>query len=348
MALNRPQRRTYVTGQSLPAVTTSFRPFTVAPSEDDNELGAVRAFTVNIRNRSETSSIYIKEGEDGDEVEIAPHEHYPIYEPNGIKSISLKGDSGGEVVEIRAFVGHNDFSVQDKIDGFLRSLSSYIGTATRDTRITAQDVDLSIDDVGGIDVNTGNVTIDDIQSTSTTFDGDITGQTNFDLRTYPRGGQVVRRVLNTTNVQIVAQPAGDGWIENTWTVFDPASQDLLLETAEIRLSGSLESWMDYYGPRIQVDKGNTGSWETAGPRRGICRAYASQLSSPQDPFVTGNAYNSKKEVSWTLNFPFGMEIREGDGLRLVFDGYTKDPTTGSAEADIETELIFTTRNRVNP
>lgn len=133
MTLDKPRRRTYVTGDSLPSLTTSFRSFNVAPNEDDADLGAVRAFNVNVRNISNTE-IYLKESSESDEITLSAGENRLIYEPNGIKDVLLRGKNGDEAAEINAIVAHNDFDITNKIDGFLRTFAQSIGS----TRIGGQ------------------------------------------------------------------------------------------------------------------------------------------------------------------------------------------------------------------
>lgn len=349
--LERPTRRTFVTGQSLPAVTTNFKPFSVAPNEADADVGAVRAFTVNIRNRDPTSSVFIREGDDGDEVEIAPHEHYPIYEPNGVKSVELRGETGGETVELRALIGHNDFALQDKIDAFLRSLSSYIGTATRDTRITAQDVDLTVGTVKDITTVSDTITIDDITATSATFDGDITGQTSFDLRVFDRTGQMFSRTLRESSTQIRHFDSNFSaylWDVYTWTLYDPAPRDLEVQTVEFRIySPDTDGVIDAYGCRVQIDRGDTGSWTTVSPPRTYSRQDVRHRSGEADMVADGGTYDSGTECAYVISYPDGLKVEAGDSLRIQFNGSTPAPST-DCTASIDTTVSLKERTRTAP
>lgn len=342
--LDTPTRRTYVTGDSLPSVTTNAQPFDLAPNDQDSEYGAVRAFTVNIRNRDSTSSVYVREGSDGDEIEIAPHEHYPIYEPNGTRQVTLRGENGGETVEFRVLLGHNDFSLQDKIDGFLRSLSSYVGTATRDTRITGQDVKLDVGTIDDLSAISDTITVDDITATSATFDGDITGQTSFDLRTFDRVGYIEKRNLNEQGASLSESGLNNPiWQIHTWNLETNAAEagQLLGFTYTIYdPNADAEGEIHYYGPRVQVDRGSTGSWENVSPQ------YAGTPQNAVETQMENAGYNVglfepdfRCDLSYFPSDPPRFEA--GDSIRLRFNADApSSPSSTNYSADIQVEALI--------
>lgn len=188
----RPTRKTLITGQSLPELETTFRPLPLGFDRQGDASGAIRAFAVSIRNRAD-SPVYVKEGDESDPVKIDRFESFNIWETNGVKSVSMRGENGGEEVELRLLVAHNDFSVTDKIDAFVRAINHFLTQNKQETVVTGQEVtfdvagNVTVDDIvtGSIDISSvndtvtidditaGNVVIDDITNTSATFD--VTG-----------------------------------------------------------------------------------------------------------------------------------------------------------------------------
>jgi hypothetical protein len=242
---SKPRRRTYRTGGQLPALTTDFRPIPLGRDENGDPDGQVRALAVLLRNRSD-SAVYVREGPDtDDEFEISPGEQYKIWEPNGVNSLSLKGASGGENVEVRTLEAHNDFDITDRIEAFARSIAHFVGTATANTTITGQDVDLSIDDAGGInitgsvdasgstvDASGSNVTVDDIAAGTVTI-GDITGQTTtLDITgDVDATGSSVDVSGNVTVDDILAGSVDIGNVTDTITIDD-------IQTGSVSLTGT--------------------------------------------------------------------------------------------------------------
>lgn len=367
MALDRPKRRTYVTGQSLDALTTSFKLFPLGPNEADEHTGAVRAFTVNIRNRSSTSKVYIREGNDADEIEIQPHEHYPIYEPNGIQNIQLKGESGGEKVEIRVLLAHNDFSIQDKIDGFLRSLSSYVGTATRDTRITDSDIDIPVsidaqtatlntdtqitgsdvniptsieatnvtvptsleaDNVGGIDMN--------LTGSSVSQDVDITAQTVGDISVLDIEGQ--------NHTEMLADGSSDMSTTETWTFISNSNYDGFFTDLHNRAFDGSAGDMTTGGRLavyLEVDQSSIGLWRPVTPEYATStRAIYEQSRSSQSAYV--QRFAPERECVWGWEPELPIKFQSGDSLRLVIEADGKYPSSTSPY-NIESTVQYTLR-----
>lgn len=171
----RPTRKTLVTGQSLPRVETEYRPIPVGYDENGDPDGQIRAFAVLIRNRSD-SAVEVREGPTDDSNTIDPGESYRIWETDGVNKVSVRGTEGGETLEFRTLEAHNDFSFSDKIDAFIRSITHFFGTSSRQTEVTAIGDTVTIDDIeaGTVDVGTfsDKVTIDDIEAGS--VDANIT------------------------------------------------------------------------------------------------------------------------------------------------------------------------------
>lgn len=347
MARNRvpsgPQRRTYQTGQTLPDLTRNYRPIPLGRDENGETDGQIRALAVLIRNRADTP-IYIKEGPTADEMEISKGEDYRIWEPNGINSVMLRGKDGGEAAEIRVLEAHNDFDITDKIESFVRSIAHFMGTATRDTVISGQEVDLSIDDAGGIsvigdvdasgstvDVNKGNITVDDITAANATFDGDITGQSNFDLSVIGRTGQRKIRVLEDTN---------SFGTNKFWTLYSNSDFDGMVEYISFSLgaNGSPSSKeLQVLGVALEVDRGN--GWERVSPRS-LRSAYS---------FRKYDGYNSRgvniayREDNYEINFYYEpvtpITFSEGDSVRIrVGDDPTWAHDSGTASYTVSIEV----------
>lgn len=379
-----PRRRTYKTGGELPALTTDFRPIPLGRDSQGEPDSQIRALAVLIRNRSD-SPVYIREGPDsGDSFEISRGEDYKIWEPNGVADISLKGTNGGETVEVRALEAHNDFDITDKIEAFARSIAHFVGTATTNTTITGQEVDVSIDDAGGISVvgdvdanltgsdvdipvtgdvnaNIVNATLDVDASGSTVtaqiansvlnIDGDvdITGQNNFDLQVFDRQGYQNVRFLSESGVQLTFDSGITGyvWDTHTWNIYDPAAfagevvaMRYSINNPDADASGSIH----YYGPRLEIDRGNTGNYEQ------VSSAYAStpqNAAETRQPNVEIGFYEPRERVDMTVVFPDGIRFEAGDSVRVRTQG---DGTTPSAvaTADIQIELTLRERNRVEP
>ena len=169
----KPRRRVYRTGETLPNLTTDFRRIPVGLDEDGEPDGQVRAFAVNIRNLSDTS-IFVTEGREaeGDAAEIGRFENYTIWETNGINGVNLRGSEGGETVEFRNLEAHNDFGIRDRIEAFVRAISHFFATSKQETVITDSETVISTN-IEGSDV-TFDTTIGDIAE-GVTMPTNITG-----------------------------------------------------------------------------------------------------------------------------------------------------------------------------
>lgn len=180
MARNRdpptkPRRRTYVTGgETLPELTDEFRPIPLGYDEEGEPDGQIRAFAVNVRNQSDRN-IYIREGPEdgaGDAAVIGRFENYTIYENNGVNRILLRGEEGGEEVEIRTLEAHNDFNIRDRIEAFVRAISHFFATSKQETVITDSETVIATnitDSEAVFDTTIGEVT------EGVLFDTNITG-----------------------------------------------------------------------------------------------------------------------------------------------------------------------------
>lgn len=219
-----PVRRTYLTGESLPALEQTMRPIPLGLDEAGEVDGQIRAFAVLIRNRSD-SAVYIKEGRNFDEATIARGEEYKIFEPDGINNLLLRGETGDEQVEVRVIEAHNDFNIVNKIEGMIRSFSHFMGTATRDVEanITGSDIDIPISgnidatitgsetDVpisGDVTAEIGGIGADVTMPVSGNIDATIAGS-NVEV---PVSGDVTTTITEsqvTQDVDVSAQSVGD-------------------------------------------------------------------------------------------------------------------------------------------
>lgn len=305
MARNRspptkPRRRTYQTGGVLPELGTEFRPVPLGHDENGDPDGQVRALAVLIRNR-DNSRAYIREGHDSDdEVEIAPNEEYRIWEPNGVNYITLRGENGGETLEIRALEAHNDFAFTDKIDAFMRSISHYVGTATRDTNITGQDVELNIDDSANIDV-------------------DVTAQTVGDVKTFNREGYTRSRFVRGLGFQ--------GTETHPWLLYDSADFDGSVESVTCRAFAQSQddrtNALDAIGASIQIDRHDGQGWRTISPQRAHSTYLAARLGGGD---IHVGHYSSERECMYTYEPKPGLYFEEGDDVRVIV---TDDATAGA-------------------
>ena len=171
----KPRRRTYRTGGTLPELTDSYRPIPLGYDETGDPDGQIRAFAVNIINRSDRS-VFIREGpEDGgqDEAEIPRFQSYTIYEDNGVNRINVRGSEGGEDLEIRTLEAHNDFGIKDKVEAFIRSVSHFFASNKQETVITGAETVIN-SNITGSDVAI-DTTIGDVAE-GVTFASNITGQ----------------------------------------------------------------------------------------------------------------------------------------------------------------------------
>ena len=139
----KPRRRSYQTGESLPELTDSLRPIPLGYDRAGDPDEQIRAFAVSIRNRSD-SPIYVAESPESDGARIDRFESYDIYETNGISRIFLRGENGGEAVTIRTLEAHNDFSITDKIEGFIRAISHFLRQSKTEAVITSAETTFDI------------------------------------------------------------------------------------------------------------------------------------------------------------------------------------------------------------
>ena len=171
----KPRRRTYRTGGILPELTDEYRPIPLGLDENDEPDGQIRAFAVNVINRSDRS-VFIREGPEGsaiDEAEIPRFQSYTIWENNGINRVNLRGSEGGEDLEIRTLEAHNDFGIRDRLEAFVRAVSHFFASNKQETVITGAETVIN-SNITGSDVAI-DTTIGDVAE-GVTFASNITGQ----------------------------------------------------------------------------------------------------------------------------------------------------------------------------
>lgn len=416
-----PTRRFYRTGETLPELETTFRPIPLGRDSQGEPDGQIRAFAVSIRNRAETP-VYVKEGVEGDAARVDRYESFDIYEPNGVSQVLLKGDVGGEEVEIRTVEGHNDFDVADKIDGFIRSISHFLsqnkqettitgaetvietdiqdsqvtfdtaidsvangvtfptqiqgsdvslattiesvdGAVNLDTTITGSDVDIPVTgDVGvsgTVDVGTlntfsdtvtladvdgnklaftadGNLVIDDITATSANFDGDITGQTNFDLTATTRKGQTTVDAYDANNQSVGYFNSNLSQIVAEYAHVTPrvnADYDGELNRVEFRVFDT--SAPEAIGFTVEIDYGSTGSWERVSPRATMRGEFARKFNG--NTVFTPRFYpNGDVVIVWEPADPVTFEA--GDSLGVEIGPHGTSAGDGSADYELEVQI----------
>lgn len=416
-----PKRRTYRTGANLPALTTDWRPIPLGRDENGEPDGSVRALAVLLRNRSD-SSVYIREGPDSDDAfEIAKGEDYRIWESNGINTVSLKGDEGGETVEVRTLEAHNDFDLTDKIDAFARSIAHFIQTATSNTTISGQDIDLTIDDADGIsiagtvdiddfgdtvtvdditassatfdvagsvdidefadtvtidDITAGTVdidefadtvtvddiqaanatfdvagsvdvdnvadeiTIEDITAASASFDGDITGQSDFELSVRDIEGTPVTRFLREKNVNPGETDTNLGeYIPEyeEWTLFEDADTDGFVTGWEVRIYNDSDISTPDIGARLEIDDGDGDGYEDVMPRAFRSAAAIQELAEDSAEATVAVA-DANRNCTYRIEPRIPYKFREGDSVRFYVG---PDTAFGNPESDYNIELSVT-------
>jgi hypothetical protein len=157
-----PKPRTYAAGEdaSLPELGSETRPVGIGRrTSDGKDVPEVRAFLATIRNRGD-ATMWIVEGDGDDPAMIRPGESYHVPALNGTDKLHLAANAEGYTdYEIRTIEGHNDFSLVDRVEGFVQSIAMLLRSARTTTTISGQDVPLTIDDAGGLTV-TGEVGVD--------------------------------------------------------------------------------------------------------------------------------------------------------------------------------------------
>lgn len=129
MAQNdKPQRRTYTGGETLPTLTDKLQDVRLGRDADGELVPEQRAFVATVRNRSGRSDMYIQEGS-GDEVRIAPGETYPVTRVDGMSRLRLRGLGVGDEYDIVTVEAHNDFGIIDRVEAFAQSIGALIGSS---------------------------------------------------------------------------------------------------------------------------------------------------------------------------------------------------------------------------
>lgn len=295
-----PQRRTYVTGESLPALTTEFRPIQLGFDEQGEPDARVRSFAILLRNRS-NSSVYVREGPDSDDaIEMGAGEDYRIFETSGVSTIAMRGDSGGERVEVRSLEAHNDFKFTDKIDAFARAVSHFFATATTNTTITGQDVTLDIDDAANLNV-------------------DVQAQSVGDVKTFNREGYTQSRFVRGLGFE--------GTETHPWLLYDDADFDGSVESVTCRVYATSQddrtNALDAIGASVQIDRHDGDGWRTISPQRAHSTYLAARLGGG-DIHVGHNS--SERECMYTYDPRPGLYFEEGDDVRIIV---TDDSTAGA-------------------
>lgn len=386
---DKPRRRAYRTGESLPALETDFRPIQLGRDSTGKPDSQIRAFAVAVLNRSD-STVYVREGEEGDEIAVDRFESYDIWETNGVSRLFLRGENGGEEVVVRTLEAHNDFGVKDKIDAFIRAVSHFLNSSKSETVITSTetnfdigtindgiDVDsintditvgtindgisvdngtISVDSIPDVTIGTindgitvddgnvnasvsGNVVVDDISATSANFDGDITGQNDFDISVLDRTGKRNVRFLSDSNsFQSTA----------VWTLYENVGFDGLIEYVSVRLydtDNDPDKPINSVGPSVEVDEGDGTGYHRVSPR-----SFRSPLSAVRYSGMSSNEvsipYRSDRtEIMLRFEPVAPISFTSGDSVRIRI---ADDPVwgVGSTTATYQVEIEAGIRERI--
>lgn len=354
----KPRRRVYNTGESLPELTTDFRPIPLGYDEQGNPDEQVRAFALNIRNRSD-SPVYIREGNEGDAAVIDRFENYTIYETNGVSSIQLRGENGGEAVEIRSLEAHNDFSVRDKVEALARAISHFFATNKQETVITGAETvfNTSLQEIGEVTMNTDiqsvgeGVTFDvnlqgsDVQELSVSLDAqnienistDISAQSIGDISVLDRTGDTYTRFLRDTSNLLNF---------DEWTLYENVGFDGLINSVNTRIRSSerlhATEQFDRRMVSVEIDRGSTGEWEVVTPTEymSALNIYLGTRNNPDEGYI--GLYDEENQISWGYEPRTPIRFREGDSVRIrSFHGVTSSGS--NPEFDIEISVSITER-----
>lgn len=211
---SKPRRRSYQTGETLPELTDGFRPIPLGLDSTGEPDEAIRAFAVSIRNRSD-NPIYVAESPESDGARIDRFESYDIYETNGISRIFLKGTNGGESVTVRTLEAHNDFSIGDKIEGFIRAISHFLTQSKTEAVITAAETNFNTDITSvsdGVTFDTDITSVSDGVSFDTSI-GSVANGVTFDTVINDTVGNLDinlnSQTIDNVTTDISAQSIGD-------------------------------------------------------------------------------------------------------------------------------------------
>lgn len=354
----KPRRRSYQTGESLPELTDSFRPIQLGRDSVGDPDSAVRAFAVGILNRSD-NTVYVQEGDDGDEIAVERFESYDIWEPNGISRIQIRGEQGGEQVVIRTLEAHNDFDIGDKIDAFVRSISHFLQSSKSETVVT--DTETTFDVAGDVSIQNDSVTVDgdvgivtesdsaeittEIADSNITQDIDITQASLGDLRVADRTAKTTVVTFRFKNQAVDSN--GNPRILNAY-LFNPSSFDGYVQNYTVRHYADPEQFtatgdgfpgLDLIGFAPELDEGD-------GFAPAVNRDYLSARQIRN--FGRGSAevemlrYDSGHEIAYRIEPNQKIEFQSGDRLRFIlgvfsmnddFDGNQTYIPAGLSETD---------------
>lgn len=400
-----PRRRVYETGGTLPEVTTDFRPVPLGFDSQGEPDEQIRAFAVSIRNRAD-SPVYIRESPEGDGAKVDRYESFDIWETNGVSSVEIRGENGGEQVEFRILEAHNDFDITDKIDAFVRAISHFLTQNKQETTITSTetnfdigtindgiDVDsintditvgtindgitvdngtisvdsipnVTVDDIlgdvtigtitdgidvdsipnltidtinDGIAVDSGNVVIDDILATNASFDGDITGQTDFDLTAATREG---RQAIRTVDGNGLSAGYFDSQLGSViaefyhYDIYDSAPNDGRIDRIEFRAFDY--DTVERLGFILQIDAGDGNGYQNVSPRACFRAERAYNTGGPE--IYTPRFYpNGDVYIVWEPDNP--PTFSEGDAVAIEIGPHAT--TAGDGSYDCELEIALT-------
>lgn len=400
-----PTRKTVVTGESAPELTDSFRPIPLGIDRQGDPSGQIRAFAVAVRNRSD-NTVYVKESDESDPVPIERFESYNIWETNGISSVLLKGAQGGETVELRLLVAHNEFDVRDKIDAFVRAINHFLTQNKQETvitdsettfnvdgnvtvdEITSGTVDIgnvndsidiasgtvdigqitdgidinsgtvSIDDITGqtttldvagsvtvddivngtVDIGDGNVTVDDITAASANFDGDITGQSDFDLSVFSREGREYRATLSDST-DLIDEPSSFTFEPDFayWEFVSNAANDGFIRQIWHRFADPNGDGIQDFGAVLQINDGS--GWEAVTPKH-LATVKMVQQNMTDSSIGSVETYDRDYEAAYTVNPRPGLKFQQGDSLRFRY-GPSFDTPSNTNPITVESSLRYT-------
>jgi len=175
---------------SLPALGSQTRPVGIGRrTRDGKDVPEVRAFLATVRNRGD-ADMWIVEGDGDDRAMIRPGESYHVPAVDGTDKLQLAADVNNySDYEIRTIEGHNDFSLVDRVEGFVQSIAMLLRSARTTTTISGQEVPITIDDANGLNIDVADGVTIPVEATNSVntqiegIDGGVTLPVSIDATT---------------------------------------------------------------------------------------------------------------------------------------------------------------------
>jgi hypothetical protein len=326
------------------------------PSDDENEVATGESFQIWEPNG--INEVQVRGENGGERVEfrtLEAHNDFSITDKidaftralshffgTSKRSTTIDGDvSIGEIsdtVDIGTVIGDISVGSLPAVDiGTINDgISVDNGTISVDS---IPDLTISEFTAGAIDANVnGNVVVDDISTASASFDGDITGQTDFDLSAAVREGRT--KVTSVADSGLVEGKDIGGGLTSTasyhFDLYEPASYDGTLERVEFRVYDYGDA--DTVGFRLRIDYDSTGSYDIVTPR---ATAYGRIAEKQGNRTVEVPRYYPESEVVIVYEPSTPIRFTEGDSVAIEIGAFGNRYIDSTTTYDAELEVITT-------